>query len=136
MMVAVQQNVKGKPGEHSHQLGCGPEQLLDVDRRAVWNTLRSAVATYPGIDQPGTHVWRSRGHSLCGYCGARHAEREWVPEVPNTVRLRLEPVQVSGHARNSASIAYYVVRYVVREDVETAFYVLPGRGSAIQGVMR
>jgi hypothetical protein len=130
--VAVQQNAKGKPGEHSHWLACGSADLRQVNRRSVWESLRATISGFPGVDQPGRHAWTRAGHTLCSMCGGRHPEREWQPAVPNAVRLRIEPVEVNGSARNSASIAYYVVRYVVREDVETAFYNLPGRGFAHQ----
>jgi hypothetical protein len=136
MWVAVQHNGKGKPGDHSHWLGCGTEALLEVRRRRLWELLRSTMSTYPGIGQPGHHEWRpapgaahrDRSRSTCGTCGEQHEERVWVGDVPNSVRLRIEPVQVHGDTRNTASIAYYVVRYVTREDVETAFYTLPGGG--------
>jgi hypothetical protein len=132
MVVCVQQNAKGKAGEHSHWLACGPEELRDVNRTAVWTAMRSTLSTYPGVDQPGTDRWVRRGRSMCSYCQKHHPERQWQPSQPNLVRLRVEPVQVHGSARNTGSIAYYVTRYVLREDVENAFYYLPGWGAAIQ----
>jgi hypothetical protein len=132
VVVCVQQNGKGKPGEHSHWLACGPSELRDVNRTSVWTAMRERLATYPGIDQPGEDRWVRRGHSICSYCGGHHPEREWHGSQPNVVRLRLEPVELRGGPRNTASIAYYVTRYVLREDVENAFYYLAGWGAAIQ----
>lgn len=108
---ALQRNTKRGYGWHSHLLLCGSAQLLRGRRDVIWREFRREVASWAGEEQPGH--WQLDGHG-----------RSWVPGVPNECRYRLTPVM-----GDSAAITRYIVRYVMREDVEQALEVLPGKRS-------
>ena len=125
---AIQQDTKGKVGEHQHDLLCGTDQLLVARRKWVWSEFRKVVAGWPGIGQPGkwamsAPTWErdsfAKWHVVDG-------ERRWVADVPNDCRLRLEPVRVKGPLHDSRSLSAYVVRYCMREDRGIGLEVLPG----------
>lgn len=106
VFVAMQRNTKRGYGWHSHLLMCGTEQLLRGRRDVVWREFRRHVASWAGEDQPGH--WQLDGHG-----------RSWVPATANDCRYRLTPI-----LGNTTAISRYVVRYVLREDVDQALEVL------------
>jgi hypothetical protein len=125
---AIQANGPGHPGEHQHDLLCGSPQLLEANRRAVWGEFRRQVASWPGSGQPGAWAmqpptWTRDGNARW-HC--EPGERRWAPEVPNDCRTLIEPVRHSGGRGDQHSIAYYVVRYCLREDRETGIEIQPG----------
>jgi hypothetical protein len=125
---AIQSNGPNHPGEHSHPLLCGSEQLLSARRSWVWERFRAEVGGWPGFGQPGVWamgdpVWTRNGF---GRWSVSPGEREWRGEVVNGCRFRLEPVRCDGPGSDPRSITYYVVRYCLREDRETGIEILGG----------
>jgi hypothetical protein len=97
----VQRN-PSRPGYHSHTLICGRPKISDVRRTLVWSTIRAEV---------GSWCVCGRGGNLC------------VGEArlgTSSVSPRFEPV------RGVTDVTGYVVRYCLREDVESMVTVLPG----------
>jgi hypothetical protein len=92
---AFQSNDRG--GEHSHDLLCGSERLREVNRKLAFQLVREVSSHMIGMDQ-------------------RQDER-------NELRALIAPVTSRGEKR-SQELTRYVVRYVLREDVDQALELL------------
>ena len=94
-VVAMQGNQRG--GLHAHWLLCGSDRLRDPSRKLAWQLARIVGARMIGADQP--------------------------LGVSNQLRALIVPIEARGVGRTSA-LTSYIVRYVLREDVEQAVEVL------------
>jgi hypothetical protein len=92
---AFQSNERG--GEHAHDLLCGSEKLREVNRKLAFQLVREVSSHMIGMDQ-------------------RYDER-------NELRALIAPITSRGEKR-SEELTRYVVRYVLREDVDQALELL------------